>query len=152
VHALARFRRRWCGFGSDVRDLVVRGGLVITTPVGQVDGLVAMTVVQIDGDVVMRLQEDIDPDVLTAHLKAVRARVAGVHDLLRDCVVRVPALVGVFCFLAVVANDGIEDLLFRNLLAIATGAVLGLIARLIGQWLIPVVGGALFRKFLQEGI
>ena len=151
MYALARFRRRWRGFGSDARDLVVCGGLVITTPVGQVDDLVAMTVVQLDGDVVTRLQEDIDPEVLTAHLQAVRARVAGVQDLLRDCVVRVPVLVGMFCFLTVIANDGIEDLMFRSLFAAATSAVLGLVTSLLGRWLVQVVGGALFRKFLHEG-
>ena len=151
MHALARFRRRWRGLGSDARDLIVRGGLLITTPVGQADGLVAMTVVQLDGDVVMRLQEDIDPEVLAAHLEAVRARVAGVHDMLRGCVVGVPVLVSIFCFLAGVANDRIEDLLFRSLFAAATGAALGLVAHLIGQRLVHVVGGALFRKFLHEG-
>ena len=147
---LRRFHQRCRDLGADAGDLIARGGLVVTTPAGRDDHLVAMTVVQLDGDVVMRLHEDIVPDVLAAHLDTVRGRVRAVHNMLRAGVEIVTWLPGALAYLVIVLSGEIEGLLLVNLIAAAVGVALGLALRWLCRRSIRTAGGALFRKFLHE--
>jgi hypothetical protein len=151
VYVLDRIRAINPAVRIDARDLIVRGGLVVTTPPGQDEDLVAKTVVQLDGDLVMQMYQGIEPDVLAGHLKRVRLRVGAVHDAMHVLIDGGAWLAAIIAFFAVAVGGGIENLVGKYLTSAFGALALGLGWRYVIQMAVRLFGGRLFRKFLCQG-
>jgi hypothetical protein len=151
VSFIERIRAINPGVRADAGDLILRGGLVVTTPPYCDEGLVAKTVVQLDGDLVMQMYRGIEADVLSGHLKRVRSRVGAVHDAMHLLIDGGAWVVGIVGFVAWAVGIGFENLVATILKSAAGGVALGFGWRYVVQWAVRLFGGRLFRKFLCQG-